>query len=172
MITPIKRPAVFLDRDGVLNKDVDFLHHPAQFQWITGAKEAIRLLNQRGYLVIVVTNQSGIARGFFDEATVIALHQWIQAQLAQHQAWVDGWYYCPHHPTAGIGPYLTSCFCRKPNPGMILQAIQEWEIDPSVSFLIGDQPRDCQAAVAAHIPGYLFDGDDLCLFVEKILATI
>ncbi len=166
-----RRPVAFLDRDGVLNVDTGYVHKPEDFVWKKGAPEAIRMLNESGYLVCVVTNQAGVARGFYTEAVVDALHEWINEQLIVHGAHVDAFYYCPHHPTAGQGNYLSDCPCRKPQPGMVLKALKEWSVDRSRSFLVGDKVSDIQAGEAAGIPGYIFADDDLETFVSQILHS-
>ncbi|MBF0183318.1 MAG: formate dehydrogenase subunit alpha [Magnetococcales bacterium] len=176
-VTPVRvvksgeewRPAIFFDRDGVLNQDRDYVHRPDQFEWVPGAKEAILWCNQQGYLVIVVTNQSGIARGFYDEAQLYELTAWMQEQLAVDGAHIDGVYYCPHHPEAADPYYRQTCFCRKPQPGMLEQAITEWEIDRERSILIGDKARDLQAAQRAGIAAYLFREGRLDQFVRESL---
>jgi D-glycero-D-manno-heptose 1,7-bisphosphate phosphatase len=164
------RPAAFLDRDGVLNVDHGFVHRPEQVQWMPGARQAVKRLNEAGYLVFVVTNQSGVARGLYDEAAVAALHRWMQAELATVGAHIDDWRYCPHHPEAGIEAYHRICACRKPEPGMILDIIEHWPVDRARSFLIGDQERDMAAARAAGIAGHLFTGGDLDDLVRSLLA--
>jgi len=166
-----RRPAAFLDRDGVLNVDTGYVHKPEDFIWKKGAPEAIRMLNESGYLVCVVTNQAGVARGFYTEAVVDALHEWINEQLIEHGAHVDAFYYCPHHPTAGQGNYLADCPCRKPQPGMVLKALKEWSVDCSRSFLVGDKVSDIQAGESAGIPGYIFTDEDLESFVGQILLS-
>ena len=123
--------AIFFDRDGTLNVDVHYLHDPADFVWVEGAVEAIRWANTHGYLVIVVTNQSGIARGYYDEAAVQRLHDWMNAELARYDAHIDAFYYCPHHTEGAVPAYTKACGCRKPGPGMILRAIQDHDIDPA-----------------------------------------
>lgn len=154
--------AIFFDRDGTLNVDVHYLHDPEQFVWVDGAIDAIRWANTHGYLVIVVTNQSGIARGYYDEAAVQRLHDWMNAELAKHDAHIDAFYYCPHH-TEGIVPaYTKVCACRKPAPGMLLRAIAEYDIDPAVSLLIGDGEHDVTAAANAGVKGVLYPGGNLC----------
>lgn len=154
--------AIFFDRDGTLNVDVHYLHDPEQFVWVDGAIDAIRWANTHGYLVIVVTNQSGIARGYYDEAAVQRLHDWMNAELAKHGAHIDAFYYCPHH-TEGIVPaYTKVCACRKPAPGMLLRAIAEYDIDPAVSLLIGDGEHDVVAAANAGVKGVLYPGGNLC----------
>ena len=166
------RPAAFLDRDGVLNSDSGFVHRPDHFHWTEGAARAVARLNEAGYLVFVVTNQSGDARGYYDEATVRALHGWMSEQLAQSGAQVDAFYYCPHHPDAGSPPYRGPCNCRKPAPGMLLQAMEEWPVVQKGSFLVGDQASDLAAAKAAGVPGFLFEGGDLDRFVADCLKAV
>jgi D-glycero-D-manno-heptose 1,7-bisphosphate phosphatase len=155
----------------VLNVDKGFVWSPEQFEWIPGAIQAIRRLNEAGFLVIVVTNQSGVARGLYTEEAVQELSRWADRELAAHGAHVDGWYYCPHHTDHGEPPYRQDCECRKPKPGMILQAIREHGIDPSRSFLVGDQQRDLDAASMAGVRAYHFDGGNLDATVERILLA-
>ncbi|MFZ5649808.1 MAG: D-glycero-alpha-D-manno-heptose-1,7-bisphosphate 7-phosphatase [Bacillota bacterium] len=164
------RPAVFLDRDGVLNVDTGYVFRREDFVWVAGAKEAVRLLNEMGYFVFVVTNQSGIARGYYTEADVAFLHRWVNRELNACGARVDAFYYCPHHPEAAVELYRKACSCRKPAPGLILRALKEWPVDRGRSFLIGDKRRDLEAAAGAGLPGYLFEGPDLYEFVRHILA--
>ncbi len=164
-----KREAVFFDRDGVLNIDKGYVYRTEDFIWIEGAKEAIKLLNDLGYLVIIVTNQSGIARGYYEEKDVYNLHQWMRKELFKTDAHIDGIYYCPHHPQAIIDKYRKDCQCRKPAPGLILQAINELSINKRNSFLIGDNERDIEAAKSAGIDGYLFRTKNLLSFTKKIL---
>lgn len=164
------RPAAFLDRDGVLNVDSGYVHRPDQIVWIDGAAQAVALLNRRGWLTIVVTNQSGVGRGYFDAAEVDRLHGWINRELAAEGAHIDGFYYCPCHPTAGKGVYARDSAWRKPAPGMLLQAMSDWPIDRKASFLIGDSPQDVEAARRAGLRGLLFPGGDLLGFVERALA--
>ena len=166
------RPAAFFDRDGVLNVDKGYVHRVADFEWIEGAKEAIRYLNARAYAVIVVTNQSGVARGYFQEKDVLALHDWMGHQLGELGAWIDAFYYCPTHPEGTVEPYRCSSEFRKPAPGMILQAISELGIDKSRSFMIGDKPDDLIAATRAGIRGRLFDGTDLYRLVTDCIAQL
>jgi D-glycero-D-manno-heptose 1,7-bisphosphate phosphatase len=153
----------------VLNVDKGYVWSPDQFEWVPGAIDAVRRLNQAGYLVIVVTNQSGVARGLYTEDAVRALSNWADQELARHSARVDGWYYCPHHAEFGEPPYRLDCECRKPKPGMLLQAIREHGIDPQTSFLVGDQERDLEAARQAGVKGYLFDGNNLDRTIKELL---
>jgi D-glycero-D-manno-heptose 1,7-bisphosphate phosphatase len=151
------RPAAFLDRDGVLNVDHGYAHRLDQLDWIKGAPEAVRLLNEAGYVVIVVSNQSGVARGLYDEAAVEAFHAHMQDELARHDAHIDAFYYCPHHPDGTVAPFNIDCGCRKPATGMLEQAARDWPIDRNRSFLIGDRDGDMAAAAAFNIKGLRFD---------------
>ena len=157
---------VFLDRDGVINADIGYLWRREDFVWIPGAPAAIRLFNERGRPVVVVTNQSGVARGYYSEQDVESLHRWMNAELNRQGARIDAFYFCPHHPDGAIPEYTRVCDCRKPQPGMLLQAMEDWRADPARSFLIGDKESDVAAAAAAGIRGYLFDGKNLLEFVE------
>ena len=152
-----KRPAAFLDRDGVLNVDHGYAHKPEQLDWIAGAPEAVRQLNDAGYLVIVITNQSGVARGYYDEAAIHKFHSHMQEALQAQGAHIDAFYYCPHQPDGKITEFAVRCRCRKPNTGMLEQAAREWPIDLTRSFLIGDKDGDMAAAAAFRIRGIKFD---------------
>jgi D-glycero-D-manno-heptose 1,7-bisphosphate phosphatase len=140
--------AVFLDRDGTINQEKGYLFRIEDFEFIPGAPEAIRLLNQAGFLVVVVTNQSGVARGYYGEEDVIVLHRHIDEKLAKCGSRVDAWFYCPHHPD-GKGAYAVTCSCRKPLPGMLLDSARMLDIDLKKSVMIGDKRADLEAAIAA-----------------------
>lgn len=140
--------AVFIDRDGTINVEKEYLYRPEEFELIPGAAQAIRLLNESGFLVIVVTNQSGVARGYYTEEDVHLLHRHITMQLEQAGSRVDAWFYCPHHPS-GRGSYSLPCRCRKPQPGMLLEAARRFEINLESSFMIGDKLVDIEAGRAA-----------------------
>ena len=159
-------PVIFLDRDGVVNADIGYLWRREDCVWIPGAPAAIRLFNERGRPVVVVTNQSGVARGYYTEQDVESLHRWMNAELNRQGARIDAFYFCPHHPDGAIPEYTRVCDCRKPQPGMLLQAMEDWRADPAKSVLIGDKESDVAAAAAAGIRGYLFDGKNLLEFVE------
>ena len=163
---------VFLDRDGVVNTDIGYLWRREDLSWVPGAPEAIRLFNERGWPVVVITNQSGVARGYYREEDVQSLHQWMNAELKKMGARIDAFYFCPHHPKGALTEYTRECDCRKPQPGMILQAMSDWQADPATSFLIGDKESDVAAAAAAGIQGYLFDGTNLLDYVQKNILTI
>jgi D,D-heptose 1,7-bisphosphate phosphatase len=163
------RPAVFFDRDGVLNRDGGYTYRTEDFEWMPGARAAIRLCNDRGLLVFVVTNQAGVARGFYDEEAVNTLHRWMNAQLAEVGAHVDAFEYCPHHPEGTVAGYARPCRRRKPDPGMIEDLLAAWPVDKARSLLVGDKPGDLEAAAAAGIPGYRYEGGDLEQFLETRL---
>lgn len=164
------RPAVFLDRDGVLNVDKGYLYRSEDFEWIPGAIAAVKRLNDLGYLVFVVTNQSGVARGYYGEEDVAKLHEWINGELGKRGARIDKFYYCPHYTEGKALQYVTACQCRKPLPGLILAAFAEWDIDKARSFLIGDKDSDVAAATAAGIEGYKFTAGDLAEFLQATNA--
>ena len=164
-----RHPAIFFDRDGVLNIDHGYTYRSEEFEWVVGAKKAIQHFNQQGYYVFVVTNQSGIARGFYTEEEVQKLHAFMNKELSEEGAHINAFYYCPHHMEGIVPKYTMACQCRKPMPGMLLQAIEEWRIDPATSLMIGDRPSDIEAAKAAGIPGYLFSGKDLYKYVKGII---
>ena len=143
------RRAVFLDRDGTINIEKNYLHTIEDFEFIPGAPEAIKKLKEAGFLVIVVSNQSGVARGYFDEDSVNQLHQHIQAELAVYGTSIDDFYFCPHHPDKGLGVYKAACNCRKGKPGMLLQAALEHNLDLQHSFMVGDKLADIVAGERA-----------------------
>ncbi len=151
------RPAAFLDRDGVLNVDHGYTFRPEDLELMPTAAAAVRLLNDAGYYVIVVTNQSGVARGFFSEATVKSFNAHLQDALLADGGRIDAFYYCPHHPDGKIKELAIRCHCRKPHPGMLEQAARDRPIDLSRSFLIGDKDHDVAAAQAFRIRGIKFD---------------
>ena len=164
-------PAAFLDRDGVLNEDVGYLHRTEDLRWIPGAKAAVKRLNEAGFQVFVVTNQSGVARGLFPHSAVAALHAHMAAELAAAGARVDGWYDCPFHAEAVVDEWRHPDHPdRKPNPGLLLRAMAEHPTDRARSLLIGDKPTDLEAARRAGVAGWLFEGGDLDAFVQRVLA--
>lgn len=147
-----RRPAAFLDRDGIVNHDTGYVWHSDNYKWMEGSDRAIKRLNDLGYYVFIVTNQAGVARGLYKTEDIERLHAYVNKSLMARGAHIDAFYYCPHHPDFGDGEYRQNCACRKPNPGMMLQAMNEWPVDLSRSFMIGDKDTDMQAAEAAGIP--------------------
>jgi D-glycero-D-manno-heptose 1,7-bisphosphate phosphatase len=144
-----QRRAVFLDRDGTINVEKHYLHKIEDFEFIPGARQAIKRLKDAGFKVIVVSNQAGIARGYFDEQAVKMLHHHIQTELVAYGTSIDAFYFCPHHPTEGIKDYKVVCDCRKGSPGMLFQAAEEHNIDLPNSFMVGDKLADVEAGERA-----------------------
>lgn len=166
MPTSVPLLAVLFDRDGVLIEDTNFPINPIDLRWTPGAIDLIRHLNGRGIKVGVATNQSGVARGLFDEAAVQRFHGWMQDQLKTCGAWVDRFEYCPHHPTEGHGPYRMACGCRKPAPGMLTALLAHFEVPASRALMVGDRPTDVEAAERAGVAALRFAGGNLMAAVQ------
>jgi D-glycero-D-manno-heptose 1,7-bisphosphate phosphatase len=162
----LRKPAVFLDRDGVINVDRGYVSSRAEFKWIPGAIEAIKALNDAGYYVFVATNQSGIARGLYSERAMHELHDYIAQKLAAKGAHIDDWRHSPFHPEGTIIAFKRTSDWRKPRPGMILDLMQAWPVDRARSVLIGDKESDMQAARTARVRGLRFAGGNLLAFVR------
>ena len=145
----MKDKAVFFDRDGVLNVDVDYLYKISDLRWVEGAREAVAYLTQAGYKIFVVTNQSGIARGYYTVAQMQELHDFMQREIEARGGKITKFYYCPHHKEGKVAEYAKDCDCRKPKPGLLLQAAKDFNIDLSQSIMIGDSDRDVEAGKAA-----------------------
>lgn len=165
----LRRPALFLDRDGVLNIDHGYVGSVDRFEWMAGAVAAVGHANHIGYLVFVVTNQAGVARGLYQENDVSALFLHMQAQLAEAGAHIDDYRYCPHHIDGIVTEFRKHCHWRKPGPGMIVDLIDQWGVDVGRSLLIGDMPSDLEAARAAGIEAHQFVGGSLDDMVRKLL---
>jgi D-glycero-D-manno-heptose 1,7-bisphosphate phosphatase len=163
------RPAAFLDRDGVINVDHGYAYRPEELDFVSGAPAAIHRLNQAGYLVVVVTNQSGVARGYYGEDDVARFHAHMQRELSRSGARIDAFYSCPYHAEGTVARYRVEHPDRKPGAGMILRALRQLPIDPERSFMIGDKSSDMEAAAAARIEGYRFKDGDLDDFVAGVL---
>jgi D-glycero-D-manno-heptose 1,7-bisphosphate phosphatase len=190
----LPRPAVFLDRDGTINEQMGYINHISRFQLLPGVAAAIRKLNENNIPVVVVTNQSGLARGYFPEELLVAVHEKMTVMLAGQGAHVDGIYVCPHHPEAKRDEYRADCDCRKPKPGLLLRAAREMGLDLANSFVVGDRWSDLKTAAACGavpvlvLTGYgrgdaqyigptqkvqpAFVGEDLAAVVQWILTRI
>jgi len=175
--------ALFLDRDGVLIEEVEYLARPEQVRLISGAAMAVRRANDAGLKVVVVSNQSGVARGRFPETVLPEVHRVISAKLLEEAgAVIDAFYYCPHHPTEGLGSFRIDCECRKPKPGMLLAAANELIIDLSKSWMVGDRLTDLRAGAAAGCRTILVQtgygratgitGSDASLNLEAVVPSI
>ncbi len=152
----LRRPAAFLDRDGVLNEDTGYVHRPDQVRWVDGAREAVRWLNDAGYFVFIVTNQAGVARGLYSEDHVNELHDWMNKALRENGAHIDCFEYCPYHPEGIVEHYRRVLRAAQARAGMLKKLLAEWPVDTSRSFLVGDRSTDLEAAAAAGIRGHLF----------------
>lgn len=165
----VGKPAVFLDRDGVLNKEVGFIKDPSLLRILPGVPEALRSLAQ-WFRLVVVTNQSGIARGLYTEDDLLAVNEELAGRLAEHEVVIDAIYYCPHLPEGAVPEYSIQCECRKPKPGMLLQAARDLNISLKGSYMVGDSPRDVEAAAAAGITGIII-GETTADRPEGVLAA-
>jgi D-glycero-D-manno-heptose 1,7-bisphosphate phosphatase len=145
------RRAVFIDRDGTISEEVGYLNHPSRFRLFPYSADAVRSLNERGWLAIVVTNQAGVARGYFSEEMIHAVHEQLERELENEGARLDAIYYCAHHPTVGEPPYRLHCDCRKPKPGLILRAAEKFDIDLASSWMVGDRYSDIELARNAGV---------------------
>jgi D-glycero-D-manno-heptose 1,7-bisphosphate phosphatase len=164
-----KKRAVFFDRDGVLNVDHGYVGRIEHFEWTEGARAAIARLNGLGFLVFVVTNQSGVARGYYTEEDVRAVHAHMAAELAGAGAHIDAFHYCPFLPGATVKRFDLDSPLRKPAPGMLLELIAQFDVDRASSFMVGDKSSDMAAARNAGVEGLLFKGGDLDAFVAAHL---
>lgn len=166
----MRRPAVFFDRDGVLNHDSGYTYKIEDFRWMDGAAQAIRMLNDLGWYVFVVTNQAGVARGYYGEAEVQKLHAWMNEDLYRIGAHIDDFRYCPHHVEGTVEEYTRACTCRKPEPGMILDLIDCWPMDIQRSVLIGDKESDMEAAKAAGVKGVKYTDGNISKVIRNYIV--
>lgn len=162
--------AVILDRDGVLNRDLGHVASASEFEWNEGAVDAVRWLNTSATPVVVATNQAGIAKGLYSEDQFRRLMAWVDDELAAQGAHLDGVYYCPHHPTEGKPPYLRECSCRKPKPGLLLEAISDLGVEPASCIMIGDRESDQAAADSAGVAFVMYSGGSLLRAVQSGLS--
>ena len=151
----MKRPAVFIDRDGTINEQMGYINHPSRFVLLPGVSDAIRLLNKNDLLAIIVSNQSGVARGYFPIDLVYELHASLKASLKEEEAIIDGIFFCPHYPRGIVPDYTGKCDCRKPRTGLIDQACESFDIDMSRSCMIGDRHTDIELALRLNLSGIL-----------------
>lgn len=165
----------FLDRDGVINsKKINggYIGNIKDFIWMTGAKKTIKYLKRNNYKVVIVTNQSGIARGYFSIKDVYKLHRYLKNELKRFGTFVDKIYFCPYHKDGVIKKYKINSTMRKPKNGMFLKASKVWNIDKKNSFMIGDQKTDMEFAKKSKIKGYFFNQKNLFIFIKKILKKL
>jgi D-glycero-D-manno-heptose 1,7-bisphosphate phosphatase len=168
----LRRRALFLDRDGVLNVDHGYVGSRERWEWTPRAREAVALATGRGWHVFIATNQSGIARGLYDEAAVFALHAWVADELRAAGGTLDDWRHCPFHPEAALPRWRRVSDWRKPGPGMLLDLLRAWELDPADCVMLGDQPSDLEAAAAAGIAGHRYAGGPLDAVVAALLDAV
>lgn len=149
------KSAVFVDRDGTISEEVGYISDLDQFRLVPKAAEAIKLINESDLVVIVITNQAGVAKGYFSEETVDHIHKKMEKLLLEHGAYLDGIYYCPHHPEGVVGSYRRACDCRKPAPGLLEQASKDHGIDLAASYMVGDKVTDIELARKVGAKGIL-----------------
>lgn len=161
------KKCLFLDRDGIINKDIAYAHKPEHIEFVPGIFEVCRFMQKRGFIIIIVTNQSGIARGYYSEADFKELTSWMHKEFIRRGIHISAVYHCPHHPNI-TGP----CLCRKPKPGMLKQAIKRFHINPKQSYMIGDKITDMQAALAAGIKHRILLQSEQNMIKRSYLYTI
>lgn len=166
-----KKPAIFIDRDNTLTHDHGYTHDIADFVWVTGAVDALRLFADAGLDIFIVTNQGGIGRGLFTQADMRAFHHHLTSELGKSGVKITDIAFCPHHPKAVVDRLKTPCDCRKPKPGMILRLAETWSIDLSLSVMIGDSEKDVKAGHDAGCHAYRFNGGNLAELAQQIRAT-
>lgn len=172
----MSRRALFLDRDGVINIDYGYVCKPEEFEFVEGIFELVAHAKRIDYLVVIVTNQAGIGRGYYSETEFHALTEWMKAQFIENGGLIDAVYFCPCHPEHGIGKYRRECNCRKPAPGMLLQAQCDLDIDMASSIFIGDKPSDMAAGLSAKVGTLLYlngeTADEHCLAINQISEAL
>ena len=160
--------AIFLDRDGTINVEKDYLFRISDFGFLPGVIPALRMLQEAGYLLIIITNQSGIARGYYTEDDYQKLNNWMVETLSSQGVKISGAYYCPHHPTATVEKYRVDCDCRKPKLGMYEKAIADFNIDLCLSYAIGDKIRDCAICNFTDCHGFLISHNEKSEVIEAV----
>jgi D-glycero-D-manno-heptose 1,7-bisphosphate phosphatase len=166
----MKNKAIFLDRDGTINVDKHYLHKIEDFEFIPGTLEGLKLLYDAGYMLILITNQSGIGRGYFTEDEYKVLEAWLEERLQKNGSPLTASYYCPHLPDAKIEKYRLDCECRKPKLGMYERAIKDWNIDVGNSYAIGDRLRDCSICEKTDCQGFLVGSTEDKEVIDKVKA--
>ena len=160
--------AIFLDRDGTINVEKNYLYKIEDFEFLPGVVEALKILQDEGYLLIIITNQSGIARGYYTEKDFHILNDWMVSTLKGYGICINAVYYCPHHPDASIEGYRKDCECRKPKFGLFEHAIKDYEIDLSQSYAIGDKIRDCAICITTDCKGFLVANNETKDVIESV----
>jgi histidinol-phosphate phosphatase family protein len=168
----LRRGAVIFDRDGVLNRDVNYAHRPDQIEWIEGAMAAVKAVNDAGLFAFVATNQAGVAHGLYGESDVLSLHAWMNRQLMSAGAHIDAFAYSPYHPEGAVAEYRRASDCRKPGPGMLLDLFSRFPVRSERAIMIGDRESDIEAARAAGVEGAMYAGGDLGAFIAPILERL
>lgn len=166
----MKQKAIFFDRDGTINVEKGYLYKTEEFEFIEGAVEALRMAQNAGYKLIIITNQSGIARGYYTEEEFLELNKWMMETLAGKGVRIERVYYCPHYPHAKIKEYSIDCNCRKPKRGLYMQAISDFDLDISACYVIGDKIRDCSICEKGGCKGFLIAENEKDDVIEAVKA--
>lgn len=151
----MKKPAVFIDRDGTINEQLGYINHLSRFVILPGVSEAVRLLNKNNWWAIIVSNQGGLARGYYPMELVDEIHAFLKSSLKEQGAIIDGIFFCPHHPAGVVPEYSTECDCRKPETGLVDKALEAFDIDMSSSYVVGDRHVDIELASRLNLKGVL-----------------
>lgn len=164
--------AVFLDRDGTINADKNYLYRAEDFEFLPGAVEAMRMLQSHGFLLIIITNQSGIARGYYTENDFLSLTEWMLERLKESGVNIAKVYYCPHLPDAKIPEYRKICDCRKPETGLFEEAAREFDVDMAKSFAVGDKMRDCSVCEKTECRGFIIGGNSVSPKIRSVSSLL
>lgn len=164
--------AVFLDRDGTINADKNYLYRAEDFEFLPGAVEALRMLQSHGFLLIIITNQSGIARGYYTENDFLSLTEWMLERLKESGVNIAKVYYCPHLPDAKIPEYRKICDCRKPETGLFEEAAREFDVDMAKSFAVGDKMRDCSVCEKTECRGFIIGGNSVSPKIRNVSSLL
>lgn len=164
--------AVFLDRDGTINADKNYLYRAEDFEFLPGAVEALRMLQSHGFLLIIITNQSGIARGYYTENDFLSLTEWMLDRLKESGVNIAKVYYCPHLPDAKIPEYRKICDCRKPETGLFEEAAREFDVDMAKSFAVGDKMRDCSVCEKTECRGFIIGGNSVSPKIRNVSSLL